>query len=163
MSALCLRMIALTACRSGEIRGLMWSEVDLDAKTMTIPGSRTKTGKAHVVPLSREALQILEQVGQGGMDDVVFPGRKGQPLTDVSVSKELHLVAPTATVHGLRSSFRDWAADQTRHSREVVEQCLAHAIGTVEASYRRTDLLERRRAVMTDWERFLSGAKIVQL
>ncbi len=163
MSAFCVRMIALTACRSGEIRGLRWEEIDTDAKAMTIPGSRTKTKKAHTVPLSAEAMQILEHCGQAGRDGVVFPGRKGQPMTDVAASKELHLFAPGATVHGLRSSFRDWAADQTRHSREVVEQCLAHAIGSVEGSYRRTDLLEKRRAVMNDWASYLAGAKIVRL
>ncbi len=163
VSALCLRMIALTACRSGEIRGLLWEEIDMDARVLTIPGSRTKTDKPHTVPLAGEAIGILEHVAQARRDAVVFPGTKGNALTDVAVSRELHLLVPDATVHGMRSSFRDWAADRTRHSREVVEQCLAHAIGGVEGAYRRTDLLEKRRAVMGDWGAFLAGAKVVPL
>lgn len=154
--ALALRMVALTACRSGEIRGLLWTEVDLPARTLTIPGSRSKTGKAHTVPLCREARDILQIAAeQWDTSGIVFPGRKGQALSDVALSKLLHQPAPEATVHGLRSSFRDWAADQTPHSREVIEQCLAHAIGGVEGAYRRSDLLEKRRRVMEDWGRFL--------
>ncbi|MBU2804052.1 tyrosine-type recombinase/integrase [Acidithiobacillus ferridurans] len=164
--ALALRLIALTACRSGEIRGLQWSEIDLQAKTLTIPAERTKTGKPHTIPLSCEAVKILETAAAlWGTDGIVFRGqRRGRQLWDVSVSKELHQHAPDATVHGLRSSFRDWAADRTHHSREVIEQCLSHAIGNVEGAYRRTDLLQKRRAVMDDWARFLGQkGKVIKL
>lgn len=164
MSALCLRMVVLSACRSNEIRGLQWREIDMASKMLTIPADRTKTRRAHVVPLSVEAMVILKDTAALGTTGMVFRNRKDVALSDVALSKELHRFAPGATVHGLRSSFRDWAADTTRHSRETVEQCLAHAIGGVEAAYRRTDMLEKRRAVMDDWARFLGErGKVVSL
>jgi integrase len=157
IGAHCLRVIALTACRSGEIRGLQWDEVDMVAQTFTIPASRTKVGKAHTVPMSDEVVEIIERMAELGTMGTVFPNHKGQPLTDVGVTKVMRQFHPSATVHGLRSSFRDWAGDRTHHSREVIEQCLAHALGGVEGAYRRGDALEKRRAVMDDWARFLGG------
>ncbi|WP_291520795.1 site-specific integrase, partial [Acidithiobacillus sp.] len=155
IGALCLRTIALTACRSGEIRGLRWDEIDLPAKTLTIPANRTKTGKVHVAPMSDEVAEIIERMAELGTTGTVFPNRKGQPLSDVGVTKVMREYHESATVHGLRSSFRDWAGDKTHHSREVIEQCLAHALGGVEGAYRRGDALEKRRKVMEDWARFL--------
>ena len=155
IGSMCLRAIALTACRSGEIRGLQWDEIDLNAKTLTIPAARTKTGKAHTVPLTDELMRIINHMAELGTIGTVFPNRKGQPLSDVGVTKVLREFSETATVHGLRSGFRDWAGDKTHHSREVIEQCLAHALGGVEGAYRRGDALEKRRKVMEDWARFL--------
>ena len=163
--ALGLRLIALSASRSGEIRGLHWTEVDLNAKTVTIPANRTKTQKAHTVPLSTEAMIVLHLAGgQWGTDGTVFPNRKGQPLSDVAITKAMRNFNPSATVHGLRSTFRDWAGDKTHHSREVIEQCLAHAIGGVEGAYRRGDALAKRKTVMEDWARYLGErGKVVRL
>lgn len=155
MSALCLRTIALTACRSGEIRGLQWDEVDLERRVLTIPASRTKTQKEHTVPLSDEVTEILTALSELGTSGTVFTARAGKPLSDVAVSKALHHAAPGTTVHGMRSAFRDWAGDKTHHQREVIEQCLAHAVGGVEGAYRRGDALEKRRKVMDDWARYL--------
>ena len=163
--ALCLRLIALTACRSGEIRGLQWGEVDLNAKALTIPANRTKTQKAHTVPLSTEAMSVIHLAGeQWGTDGTVFPNNQGQPLSDVAITKAMRTFHHSATVHGLRSTFRDWAGDKTHHSREVIEQCLAHAIGGVEGAYRRGDALAKRKTVMEDWARYLGErSKVVQL
>ncbi|WP_215880498.1 tyrosine-type recombinase/integrase [Acidithiobacillus albertensis] len=155
IGAMCLRAVALTACRSGEIRGLQWDEIDLGNKVLTIPETRTKTGKAHTVPMSDELVRIIERVAELGTIGTVFPNRKGQPLSDVGVTKIMREFSKTATVHGLRSGFRDWAGDKTHHSREVIEQCLAHAVGGVEGAYRRGDALEKRRKVMEDWARHL--------
>jgi len=102
-------------------------------------------------------VEIIERMAELGTMGTVFPNHKGQPLTDVGVTKVMRQFHPSATVHGLRSSFRDWAGDRTHHSREVIEQCLAHALGGVEGAYRRGDALEKRRAVMDDWARFLGG------
>lgn len=155
IGAMCLRVIALTACRSGEVRGLQWDEIDLGNKVLTIPASRTKTGRAHTVPMSDEVMQIINRMAELGTSGTVFPNRKSRPLSDVGVTKVMREFSNTATVHGLRSSFRDWAGDRTHHSREVIEGCLAHALGSVEGAYRRGDALEKRRAVMDDWARFL--------
>jgi integrase len=155
IGSMCLRAIALTACRSGEIRGLQWEEIDLGNKVLTIPETRTKTGNAHTVPMSDELVRIIERMAELGTIGTVFPNRKGQPLSDLALSNLMHLYAGKATVHGLRSGFRDWAGDRTHHSREVIEQCLAHAVGGVEGAYRRGDALEKRRKVMEDWARHL--------
>ncbi|MBU2801055.1 integrase arm-type DNA-binding domain-containing protein [Acidithiobacillus caldus] len=159
VGALCLRVIVLTSCRSNEIRGLQWGEIDMAAKTLTIPPSRTKTGKAHVVPMSAEVVEIIERMAALGTEGTVFPNNKGRPLSDVAVTKALRQFHPTATVHGMRSAFRDWAGDKTHHARETIESCLAHALDSVEAAYRRGDAIEKRRAVMDDWARFLGDRK----
>lgn len=156
ISALCLRVIVLTACRSNEIRGLQWAEVDRTAKTLTIPASRTKTKKEHVVPMSAEVAEIIDHMATLGTSGTVFPNSQGKPLSDVAVTKTLRQFHETATVHGMRSAFRDWAGDKTHHARETIEACLAHALGSVEGAYRRGDALEKRRRVMTDWARYLS-------
>lgn len=155
VGALCLRVIVLTACRSNEIRSLQWDEIDMTAKTLTIPPSRTKTGKAHTVPMSAEVVEIIERMAALGTEGTVFPNNKGRPLSDVAVTKALRQFHPTATVHGMRSCFRDWAGDKTHHSRETIEACLAHALGSVEAAYRRGDALEKRRKIMDDWAWYL--------
>jgi len=148
----------LTAARSGEARKAVWSEFDLGAKLWIVPAERMKGKKEHRVPLSAGVLAILKDA-QALRDrkhsDFVFPGqKKGCPLTDVALSKALHQAAGTkdVTVHGLRSTFRDWAAEETDYPREVPEMALAHAIGDkVEAAYRRGDLFEKRREMMERW------------
>ena len=146
----------LTATRSGEVRGARWSEIDLNAALWTIPGTRMKAGLSHRVPLSPEALAILAQA-RGLDDDLIFPGRRpGSALSDMTaVLKRLNV---PATLHGFRSTFRDWAAERTNVPREIAEMCLAHTVGnTVERAYARSDLFEKRRALMDTWARFATS------
>jgi integrase len=154
-SALCLGFTILTAARSGEARGARWNEIDLAAKVWAIPPERMKAGQEHRVPLSDAALAILKAVAplKSAPDGLVFPGgRKGKPLSDVAVSKALAAVAEGATVHGMRSSFRDWAAENTSYPREVAEAALAHTNrDKVEAAYRRSDLFDQRARLMMQW------------
>ncbi|MBO1326894.1 integrase arm-type DNA-binding domain-containing protein [Acetobacter suratthaniensis] len=158
MAAKAVRFTCLTAVRSGEVRHAIWLEIDMTAQIWTIPAERMKTGKEHRVPLSEGAMAILHEVlplRDRRAGDLVFPGAKrGRPLSDVALSKALHLAAGTkeVTVHGLRSTFRDWAAEETDYPREVAEMALAHAISDkVEAAYRRGDLFDKRREMMAEW------------
>lgn len=152
-----LRLVILTACRTGEVLGAEWSEIDLGEKLWTIPATRMKAGQVHRVPLSEPAVAIL-QAQQGAHPRFVFPGRdRTEPLNVSALRVALRRIRGDITVHGFRSSFRDWASEETHYPREVCEQALAHAIGSaVEAAYRRTDLLEKRRALMTDWAAFVT-------
>ncbi len=161
LSALALRFLVYTACRSMEIRGGRWSEIDMAAKTWTIPASRMKAGRPHAVPLSDGALEVLHAVLplKGGDERaLLFPGfsrQGGKPLSDVSLSK---LLPPGVTAHGFRASFRTWAGEYTNAQREVIELCLAHTVGNqVEQSYARTTLLEKRRTVMGEWSSYLAA------
>jgi integrase len=156
-----LEFLILTAARSGEVLGAAWDEIDFAAKTWTIPAERMKAGKAHKVPLSDRAVEILRSLPR--TDARVFPGyAKGM----LRLLKDLR---PDATVHGFRSTFRDWAAERTNFPREVCEMALAHAIpDAVEAAYRRGDLFEKRRRLMADWATWCSrpvptGATVMAL
>lgn len=159
---LALRFLILTAARSGEVRFATWREVDVEQSIWTIPGERMKAGKEHVVPLSAAALSILETLteAQGRFHDKpIFPGKGGKPMSDMTLTKVLRIEnGVSGTVHGFRSSFRDWAAERTSFPGEVVEAALAHAIpNKVEAAYRRTKFLEKRQALMSDWASYLHG------
>lgn len=153
--ALALEALILTACRSGEIRGACWDEIDFDAKLWTIPAGRMKAGRTHIVPLSTQALDVFERAATLRIADtpLVFPGQKrGKPLSDMTLLKILRDQNEPYTVHGFRSSFRDWAAECSDQPGEVAEAALAHSVpNAVEAAYRRTDFLERRRNLMDDW------------
>ena len=166
---LCLQFTVLTATRSGEARGATWDEIDLDACEWRIPASRMKAGAEHRVPLSDAALAVLEQAK--ALDDEsgpLFPSpvKRRHALSDMSLTKVLRDtgLAERATVHGFRSSFRDWCAE-TGKPREIAEAALAHTVGGVEGAYFRSDLFERRRRLMADWAAYLSGdsATVVQL
>jgi integrase len=154
MGALATRFACMTAARSGEVRGATWGEINLKQKVWILSADRMKGKKEHRVPLSEPALAVLEAVklSKTAPDAVVFRGgRPLTPLTDVALSKALHVAAGTknVTVHGFRSSFRDWASENTDYPRDVAEMALAHAIGSkVEAAYRRGDLFEKRREMM---------------
>ena len=169
-SKACLTFTILTACRSGEVRGATWDEIDEDAREWRIPASRMKAGAEHRVPLSDAALAVLERVRPLRDDSgLVYPSptRRGRPLSDMTLTKVLRAtgLADRATVHGFRSSFRDWCGE-TGKAREVAEAALAHTVGGVEGSYFRSDLYERRRALMTEWARFVTettAAEVVQL
>lgn len=154
-SALCLRFTVLTAARSGEARAVRWNEIDLKAKVWTVPAEKMKAKVEHRVPLSDAALTILTGVLplKNADDGYVFPGgKKGKPLSDVAVSKALRAVADDVTVHGMRSTFRDWCAESTDYPREVAEAALAHTNkDKVEAAYLRGNHFEKRRRLMKDW------------
>lgn len=160
MSAAALRFTILTAARSGETRGAVWSEIDLDTGLWVIPASRMKASREHRVPLSSEAVELLKSLPRfepaEGQPDYVFPGRTGGTLSDMSLTQVLRRLKVEAVPHGMRSSFADWAAE-TSYPHEVREMALAHAVGdaTVQA-YTRTDLLERRRQMMNDWGRYVA-------
>lgn len=162
ISALCIRWIALTACRSGEARGMTWDEIDLNKKMWTIPGSRMKARVEHRVPLSGECIQILEQAEKFkslGRDGLVFFNQHGSKLSDTVLLRLLKSISGQGgTIHGLRSGFRDWASEQTNFAHEVIEASLAHQLGAVEKAYRRTDLIEKRRALMEDWCKYLASS-----
>jgi integrase len=162
VAALALQFVILTAARSGEVRGAVWNEIDLRHATWTIPADRMKAAREHRVPLTASALTVLEAVlplRDRARGDFVFPGaRVGQPLSDVALSKLAKSCGSTdTTVHGFRSSFRDWAAETTAYPNEVAEAALAHTVSDkVEAAYRRGDLFEKRRRLMDDWATFCS-------
>lgn len=149
----------LTACRSGEVRGATWRELDLAAGVWTIPASRMKSHREHRVPLTAAMVEVLRAAmpKDPAPDEYVFPGAKaGRPLSDMTLTALLRRENMGVTAHGFRSSFRDWAAEETHHAHAVAEMALAHAIGNaVEAAYRRGDLLEKRRALMQDWSDYV--------
>ena len=157
MGARALEFAVLTAARSGEVRLATWSEVNLPAALWTVPAERMKAGREHRVPLSKPAIKLLRGLPGGTARDLVFPGMRG-PLSDMSLSAVLRRMDVKATVHGFRSTFRDWVSEFTSHSNEVAEMALAHAVGDkVEAAYRRGDLFEKRVSLMTDWAAFLAN------
>jgi integrase len=165
VTAQALEFLILTAARRGEVLGAMWSEVDMDRAVWTIPAARMKAGVEHRVPLSARALAIL--IARSGVrhGDVIFAGqRPALPLSGASIERVLRRTdGAEATIHGFRSSFRDWCAEETQFPREIAEAALAHSVGSaVEMAYRRGDALEKRRILMQDWSNYLDGAEIVE-
>lgn len=157
VGAAALEFAILTAARSGEVRGATWSEVDIEARTWTIPGGRMKAEKEHRVPLSDDVLAVLTRMQECRLGEYIFPGMKeGKPLSDMSLTAVMRrMERGKLTTHGFRSCFRDWAAESTSYASQVVEMCLAHAIGSkVEAAYRRGDLFDKRTRLMTEWAKF---------
>lgn len=158
-----MEALILTAARSGEIRGATWSELDLHAGLWTVPAARMKMGRIHVVPLSAEAIATFERAKKfkAGASDLVFPGQDvKKPLSDMTLLKILRDMDLGVTVHGFRSAFRDWVAEQTDFPGEVAEAALAHTVSNkVEAAYRRTDFLDKRRTLMRDWGKFCGGSQ----
>jgi integrase len=154
ISASALQFAVLTACRTGEVTGALWREIDLDAALWVIPASRMKSTREHRVPLSEQAVELLRALPREPDQPFVFPGaRQGRPLSNMAMLELLRGMRPGGyTVHGFRSSFRDWTSEATNFSPEIAEQALAHTIGNqTEAAYRRGDLLERRRELMQAW------------
>lgn len=167
MAAMALRMLVLCASRSGEIRSATWDEIDFDRAIWTIPAERMKTRRAHRVPLSPQAVAVLEEAAALRRSDHIFPNGKGVSLSDMALTKTLRDMGMKCTAHGFRSSFRDWAAEQTSMPGEVPEAALAHAVpSAVEAAYKRTDFFDLRRQLMDAWGRFACGegsADVVQI
>ena len=160
MGALALRFVILTACRSGEARLATWGEIDMDAGVWTIPAERMKSGREHRVPLSAPALAVLETVKplKENAKGLVFPSKRAaKPLSDMTLAAVLKRLEVPVTVHGMRSTFRDWAEEKTAFSHEVKEAALAHTVANkVEAAYRRTDLFDKRRVMMDAWGRYVA-------
>ncbi len=154
ISAKALGFAILTAARSGEVRGATWEEIDFAKRIWTVPADRMKGGKEHRVPLSRRAIALLKTLPPQ-KTGIVFATQKGNALSDMALTMLLRGVWPGITAHGFRSTFRDWAAEQTSFPREVCEQALAHALpNQVEAAYRRSDLFDKRRELMDQWAAF---------
>ncbi len=157
MGARALEFLILTAARSGEVRAARWSELDIASALWIVPAERMKAGREHRVPLSKAATKLLRSLPKGQGADLVFPGMRGS-LSDMSLSAVLRRMKVDATVHGFRSTFRDWVSEHTNHPSEVAEMALAHAVGDkVEAAYRRGNLFEKRVALMADWATFLAA------
>jgi integrase len=154
-AAVALEFLIHTAARTGEVRGARWSEIDLINGVWTISAERMKNGQEHQVPLSGRAIELI---GLPGDDkDFLFPGQcQGAPFSPNAIAAMLKLIEPSVSVHGFRSTFRDWVGDATDAPREIAEAALAHAIGNaVEQAYRRGNALEKRRSLMERWSRFL--------
>ncbi|CEJ13410.1 Prophage CP4-57 integrase [bacterium YEK0313] len=158
-AARALEFTILTAARSGETREATWAEFDFDAGIWTVPAGRMKGERMHRVPLVGRALEIIKNMRTRAIGDLVFPGRIARrPISDATFGNVLAALKVDVTAHGFRSTFRDWAADETPHEREVVEAAIAHAVGDqVERAYRRMDALEKRRHLMTDWDNYCAG------
>lgn len=169
MAARALEFALLTAARSGEVRGATWAEIDLDSALWTIPATRMKAGREHLVPLSEQALQLLRDLPRVEGSDFVFPGTRGSKLSDMSLSAVMRRMCLDAVPHGLRSTFRDWCGERTAYPRDLAEAALAHTIASKsEAAYKRLTMVERRRPMMDAWAKFLStpvaqGNKVVPL
>ena len=149
---LAFEFLVLTATRSGEVRLAAWDEMDMTEHVWTIPATRMKMKREHRVPLCGRALAILAVARALGDGPLVFPSRSGRRLDLKQLRLLLERCGIAAVPHGFRSSFRDWAAEETDHPREVIEAALAHAVGNkVEAAYARSDLFARRRRLMDNW------------
>jgi integrase len=154
-AARALEFAILTAARTGEVLGARWSEIDLEARLWTVPAGRMKAAREHRVPLSQAAISLLGQLEQQG--DLVFPGqRRGRPLSDMALLMLLRrMERGDLTAHGFRSTFSDWAAEQTNTPSEVREMALAHTVSDkVEAAYRRGDLFDKRRELAEAWAQY---------
>ena len=157
---LAFEFLVLTAARSGEVRGARWAEIDLPARVWTVPAKRMKSRREHRIPLCGRAVEILEAARAlgDGRGVLVFPSQGGKPISITRLPRMLHNLKVAAVPHGFRSSFRDWAAEETNHPREVVEAALAHVVtNQTEAAYARSDLFDRRRRLMQDWADYLNG------
>ncbi|MCY4429243.1 MAG: tyrosine-type recombinase/integrase [Rhodospirillales bacterium] len=157
---LALEFLVLTAARWGEVRGAEWAEIRTASRVWNIPAVRMKAKRAHRIPLSRRATQILDaaRIHGDGSSALVFPATAGAPLPEKVLRRLLQAQNIPAVPHGFRSTFRDWAAEQTNHPREVVEAALAHMVtNQVEAAYARSDLFERRRQLMDEWSAAVCG------
>ncbi len=162
IAAKALEFLILTAARTGEVIGARPGEFDLGAALWTIPGERMKAGKEHRVPLSPRAVAIIREIEKARKGDYVFPGGKeGKPLSNMAMLELLKRMGrDDLTVHGFRSTFRDWASERTNYKREVCEMALAHTVSDqVEAAYRRGDLFEKRRRLMADWAKHCENTK----
>lgn len=159
MGARALEFLVLTAARSGEVRGACWSEID--GYTWSIPAERMKAGKAHVVPLSKAALELLRSLPRMAGTGLVFPSPSNCKLSDMTLTAVMRRMGSKAVPHGWRSTFRDWAAELTNYPNHVAEMALAHTVKGVEGDYRRGNLLQKRALMMEDWAAFAERQRAV--
>lgn len=160
VAARALEFVVLTAARSGEVRGVTWSEIDLDAAVWVVPGDRMKAGREHRVPLCAQAVELLKKMPRFVGNEHVFPSPRGKVLSDMALLAVMRRMEVDAVPHGFRSTFRDWVGERTDYPRELAEQALAHTLESkVEAAYRRGDALEKRRTMMQEWSDFLYATK----
>lgn len=153
-ASMALEFTILTAARTSEVLGATWEEIDFEARTWTIPAERMKAGRQHRVPLSGRAIELLTEARQLERP-FVFPGQRGGKLSGMAMAMLLRRMGHSVTVHGFRSSFRDWAAETTAFSHEVCEMALAHTIvSKSEAAYRRGDVFDKRRVLMDAWAEY---------
>ena len=160
IAAKALQFAILTAARSGEVRLATWDEIDFENAIWTLPDSRMKAGKEHTVPLSDAALAILKQTPESERKGLIFVGAKaGKPMSDMTLAAVLKRMKRTGvTVHGFRSTFRDWAGETTAHSRDVIENALSHQLkDKAEAAYARGNQLGKRRVLMSEWSKYLNS------
>ncbi|MEI4263311.1 tyrosine-type recombinase/integrase [Roseovarius sp. D0-M9] len=175
IAARALEFLTMTAARSGEVRNARWDEIDFRNKIWTVPAEHMKAGREHRVPLSAPSIDILKAIPRMVNCSVVFPSPKNAVMSDMTISAVMRRIQDAelskgnpgfldtrsrrpAVPHGLRSSFRDWAAERTSYPRELAEMALAHTVGSdVERAYRRSDMIEKRRKIMEDWARFCLG------
>jgi integrase len=160
LASAALHMTILTACRSGEVLGARWDELDLEKRIWAIPKERMKAGVAHRVPLSAPLVRLLSSLQKVDANPYVFPGQKAhKPLSAMSMEMQLRRMGrKDVTVHGFRSTFRDWASEQTSFPHETCEHALAHRISDkAEAAYRRGDQFEKRRQLMEAWALYCCG------
>ena len=158
MAARALAFTILTAARSGEVRGMTWVEINLKDRLWIVPGERMKSGREHRVPLTDEAITLLPPRGEKG--ELVYPSPTGKAFSDAAMSATLKRMGVAVTVHGFRSTFKDWATETTHHPDEVSEMALGHSVGTaVERAYRRGDMFEKRRALAQDWAAYATKGK----
>jgi integrase len=162
ISAKALEFLILTAVRSGSVRMANWDEIDLEEKLWTIPAAHTKTKEEHRVPLQSQAIKLLKSLPHMAGTELVFPSPTRKELSDMALSqlmrgmRERGELTVDAVPHGFRSTFRDWAAEQTTYPDEIRKAASMHAVGdAVKAAYQRTDLLEKRRHLMNDWAKFI--------
>lgn len=162
IAAMALQFAILTACRSGEVRSASWREIDLETKVWTIPADRMKAGKEHRIPLSDAALAILQAVPRMVDNPLVFPAPRGGTLSDMTLTAVLRrMERGDLTVHGFRSTFRDWAGETTAFPREVIEHALAHQLkDKTEAAYARGTQFDKRRLLMEAWAKYCATIKI---
>ena len=162
-AALALEFCILTAARSGEVLGLRRSEIDFDKKIWTLPADRMKAGREHRVPLSARAISILKELAKVNSGDFIFAGQaRNKPLSNMAMDMMLRrMKREDVTVHGFRSSFRDWAGNVSSFPREITETALSHVIGDkAEQAYRRSDALEKRRKLMDSWAAYCEPRKV---
>jgi len=162
VSARALEFAILTAARSGEVRGATWEEIDLDAAIWTIPAERMKAAKPHKVPLCPAAVEILKEIPQLEGSELIFTAPRGGKFSDVALTALLKRMEIKATAHGFRSTFKDWAREQTAYADEVSELALAHVNSdATRAAYARSELIDKRRQLMQEWANYCRNGKQV--
>ncbi|MBX9453609.1 MAG: integrase arm-type DNA-binding domain-containing protein [Mesorhizobium sp.] len=159
VAAKALEFTVLTAARTGEVIGATWDEIDLDGKVWTVPAGRMKASKEHRVPLSDRACKVLRSLPREKDNSFVFIGARASGLSNMAMASVLkRMERNDVTVHGFRSTFRDWAAERTGYQNHIVEMALAHTIGSaVERAYRRGDMFEKRTRLMNDWSQYCAN------